>query len=225
MPDNAEELDRLRADNARLRLLLDRADAPAELRHRMRSTIALLRQVITRSADRAVDIEDYVAHLLDRIDAIAQAQSAADDRGAIDLHSLIADTLHRFRIIEGERLRMSGPAVKFNAKPGQALALAIHELALNAVQHGSLGVDLGQLDIHWEMKGETAGRALAFTWRETGSVPAAEKAEPGFGTEVLEQLLPYELKAAVALKQDAGGLSCVIRLPWHERLGAIEPSA
>jgi YD repeat-containing protein len=219
--DRSEEIALLRADNDRLRRLLDQANTPAELRHRMRSTLALLRHVIRRSADRATDIEDYVAHLVDRVDAVARAQTTADDQGTIDLHTLLAEELIRFRIMEDERLQMSGPSVQFHARPGQAIALAIHELALNAIQHGPLGLDEGRLTVTWHVEGKLPDRALIFEWRETGLTPPAVASAPGFGTDTLSGMIPHELGATTTFTYDEAGLSCVIRMPWAERLGSI----
>lgn len=217
----SEEIALLRADNDRLRRLLDQANTPAELRHRMRSTLALLRHVIRRSADRATDIEDYVAHLVDRVDAVARAQTTADDQGTIDLHTLLAEELIRFRIMEDEQLQMAGPSVQFNARPGQAIALAIHELALNAIQHGPLGLDEGRLNVTWHVEGKPPDHALVFEWRETGSTSPAVASAPGFGTDTLSGMLPHELGARTTFAFDQTGLSCVIRVPWAERLGSI----
>ena len=83
----------LEADNHRLRGLLDKKDAPGELRHRLRSTLAMLRVIIRKSAETERSLEDYVAHLDDRVDALVRAQIAADGHGGIDLHALLADEL------------------------------------------------------------------------------------------------------------------------------------
>jgi len=222
--DRQDELARLRADNERLRLLLDTANAPAELRHRMRSTLAMLRHVIQRSADRASDIEDYVAHLVDRVDAIARAQATADDRGTIDLHTLLSEELMRFRILEGERLRMTGPVVHLSARPGQAVALAIHELALNAIQHGPLGLDEGRLAVDWRVELDGSEEMLVLDWREAGAAAMAAPSEPGFGTDTLSGMLPHELAAKTTLDLRPDGLSCTIRIPWSERIGVVEPA-
>lgn len=222
MDDQAlrEEIQRLRADNRRLRHLLEAANAPAELRHRIRSTIALLLQVIRQSAHGATSIDNYVAHLVERVEAIARAQAVADDQGSIDLHALLSEELTRYRVLEGEQLELSGPTVRFNARPGQSVALAVHELALNAIEHGPLGLDAGKLDIHWRVEDRASDQVLLLEWRESGtaSVPPSE---PGFGTETLMSMLLHELNAQTSLRHDELGTSCTIRIPWSERLGSV----
>ncbi len=215
-----EEIQRLRVDNGRLRRLLDAANAPAELRHRMRSTIALLLQVIRQSAHRATSIDSYVAHLAERVEAISRAQAAADDQGSINLHSLLSDELTRFRVLEGERLELSGPTVRFNARPGQSIALAVHELALNAIEHGPLGLDDGRLRIRWHFEDKSQHHELVLEWRESGA-ESCPSSDAGFGTQTLTAMLSHELGAQTSLLHHERGTSCTIRIPWNEGLGSV----
>lgn len=134
--DHASRLAELEADNARLRRLLDKSDAPGELRHRLNSTLAMLRVIIQKSAETKRDLPDYVAHLEDRLEAIARAQHAADARGGVDLQGLLSEELLYYNILDGDQLSLQGPLVLLEPRAGQVLALAIHELAVNAIEHG-----------------------------------------------------------------------------------------
>src|ERR1700710_2546050 len=86
---DAERIAELEQDNRRLRQLLDHRDAPGELRPRLRSTLALLRAIIQRSAITGRDLSDYLAHLEDRLEAITNAQALADRHGAAELRELL----------------------------------------------------------------------------------------------------------------------------------------
>jgi len=68
----ATRIAELEADNRRLRQLPDQRNAPGELRHRLRSTVAVLRTIIRRSAQTERDSEAYLGHLEDRLDALAR---------------------------------------------------------------------------------------------------------------------------------------------------------
>ena len=85
-PDRIAELE---ADNRRLRRLLDQRDAPGELRHRLNSTLAMLRVIIRKSAETKRDLHAYASHLEDRVDAMARAQAAADSHGSVELHNIL----------------------------------------------------------------------------------------------------------------------------------------
>lgn len=207
----------LEADNRRLRQLLDKRDAPGELRHRLRSTVAMLRTIIRKSASKRHDLDTYVGHLEDRLDALMRAQAIADERGAIDFHKLLADELLHYQARDGERVTFAGPDLHLQARAGQVLALAVHELAVNAVEHGALGGD-GTIEIRWSVASDGPAPMLTFVWKETDTAPVAEPSHHGFGTEVLTRTLEYELKAKTDLAFEPDGLRCTIRFPLSERV-------
>jgi two-component system CheB/CheR fusion protein len=59
-----------------------------------------------------------------------------------------------------------------------------------------------------------SGLRLSLEWRETG-VPALNPAptRQGFGRDLIERGLPYELGAATSLEFLPGGVRCAIELP------------
>ncbi|GJD97288.1 HWE histidine kinase domain-containing protein [Methylobacterium iners] len=217
----AARIAELEADNRRLRRLLDQRDAPGELRHRLRNTLAMLRIVIRRSAETERDRDEFVAHLQDRLDAIARAQAAIDSHGWIDLHTLLADELLYYGASEGDRVTLSGPDIALLPKAGQVLAMAIHELAVNAVEHGSLGAEAGRIDVAWHVANGDADPFLTLTWKESGLTSTTEPAHRGFGTEVLTRVLAYEFKAETAFAFEPDGLRCTITLLLPPQVGQV----
>lgn len=227
----AERVAELETDNRRLRRLLDGRDTPGELRHRLRSTLALLRAVVRKSAETERDLPGFVAHLEDRLDAIMRAQAYADQHGTVRLQATLADELLQYGASEGDRLLLSGPAVALQPRAGQVVALAIHELAVNAVEHGAFGAGKGRLEVRWSVSGPEAAAVLVLTWAESGASPMPGSPMPGspmprparhgFGTEVLTRILPYELQAETEVTFGPDGLSCVLRIPLTERIGGV----
>lgn len=218
--DDRTRIEELEADNARLRRLLDQRHAPAELRHRLRTTISLLRAIIKRSAATERDREQFVAHLEDRLDTIGRAQSAADNLGVIGLIGILTDELLVYGASEGERLVLNGPDIEFQPKSGQVFALAIHELAVNAVEHGSLGSGRGRLEITWTLS-EEAIPAMTFVWKEYVSAAPREPDHWGFGTEVLHKVLAYELNAKTEMVFEPDGVRCTISFPLEKAVGEV----
>ena len=214
----------LEADNRRLRRLLDQRDAPGELRHRLNTTLAMLRTIIRKSIETDRDMDTYAGHLEDRLDALMRAQAAADEQGSVELHKLLADELLHYGASDGDRALLSGPDLELQPRAGQVFALAVHELAVNAVEHGALGTGTGRIEITWSVSGEAPRTALTFTWKETGAVGVSEPSHQGFGTEVLTRTLPYELKAETTFGFEPDGLRCTIRFPLPERIGRVADS-
>ena len=66
---------------------------------------------------------------------------------------------------------------------------------------------------------EGAGRRVLIEWRE-GGVPMAGDAPPrrkGYGTELIERALPYQLGAETRLEFGADGVRCAIVVPVETR--------
>ncbi len=218
----AKHIAELEEDNGRLRQLLDQRDTPGELRHRLRSTLSLLRAVVRRSADAGRDLSDYVAHLEDRLDAIVRAQALADQHGEVNLLTLLVDELFQYGASEGERLLLSGPDVWLQPRFGQVIALALHELAVNALEHGALGTNDGHVEVSWIVTAEPVPQ-LTLSWTEHGPTSGRAPAAPGFGTEVLTRMLAYEFKASTDLMFGPGGLRCTIVFALPEQVGRVVP--
>ena len=214
----------LQADNARLRRLLDQHGAPAELRHRLRSMVSLLRSVIRQSAQTRTG-DDYAAHVEDRLDALMRVQGVIDLSGEVDLHTTIADELVFYTIHEGERLSLSGPEVVLQPKAAQVMGLVIHELAVNAVEHGGLMSPEGRIDVSWRADPGDPGPSLLLTWKETGLPQPAQPLRRGFGTEVLTDMVQYALQATASIAHEPDGLRYTLRLPFTGLVGRFANTA
>lgn len=221
----AARISELEADNARLRRLLDRGGAPAELRHRLRGTLGLLRAVIRQSVRTRSEVADYAAHLEDRLDALMRVQAAIDLRGEVDLHTLVADELMSYAAREGERVQLNGPEVVLQPKAAQVLGLVLHELAVNAVEHGGLPASDGRLAVAWRIEPGDPDPSLTLTWTESGTAGASPPARDGFGTEVLTDMIRHELKARTSLERTPHGLRYEAVFPFPPRIGRVVEAA
>lgn len=192
-----------------------------ESRFRTGNTLAVIRSIATRSADTCQTADDYVAHLVGRIDAIVRVQRvAAIDTGAgIDLAALAADEMLTCAAREGEQVTIDGPTVRLRLQAAETMAMALHELATNAIKFGALATAEGHIWITWQRRRGNGVDRLAFEWREeTGRLLEPSTAWRGFGTEVLEKTLPYQLDATVERVDEPSGLRWRIELPLTDRI-------
>jgi two-component system CheB/CheR fusion protein len=187
----------------------------AELQHRVRNTLGVVRSIARRSAQSSASVADYAMHLDGRLSAFARTQAAVtrDPEAGVDLEFLVAEELLAHRAQEGKQVQISGPAIGLQPKAAETFALAIHELATNAVKYGALSLPAGHVDVSWRIKTAGGVPTLAFDWREADGPPAQEPKRRGFGIEMLERMLTYELKANVTLSFEREGLSCSILVP------------
>jgi two-component system CheB/CheR fusion protein len=198
----------------RQRLLL------SELQHRVRNTLGVVRSIARRSAESSTSVEEYASHLDGRLNAFARTQSMVtrDPEGGIDLEYLVVEEMLGYNAREGEQLRVSGPRVRFQPKAAETFALAIHERATNAIKYGALSHPSGRVDVSWRVDDASDPSRLIFEWRERGGPRVEPPPRKGFGTELLEKTLAFELKGRTTLTYLASGLHCTIVVPLTRRV-------
>ena len=197
----------------------------AELQHRVRNTLAVVRAIARRTGESSTSVDDYAMHLEGRLAAFGRVQAAVtrDPGVGVNLATLVAEELLAHAAHEGEQATISGPPIHLRPKAAETFALAVHELATNAVKYGALSKFDGRVRIGWKINEANGASSLTFHWAESGG-PKGNGAprRRGFGTELLEQTLSYELKAQTLLDFAKDGLTCTIELPLTERV-AVEP--
>jgi two-component system CheB/CheR fusion protein len=217
-----------------LKILTDRTEARAaeerrrvllgELQHRVRNTLAVVRSIARRTSQTSETVEDYAMHLDGRLNSFARVQSGVtrDPSAGLDLAMLVADELLGCGAHEGKQLTLGGPNMRLQPKAAETLGLAIHELATNAIKYGALTSPDGHIDISWAIAGQSSGPVLQFAWVESGvSLDPAAPRRRGFGTDLLERTLTYELKAETRLEFRPDGFRCSVVIPLTERVAAI----
>jgi len=180
-----------------------------ELQHRVRNTLAVVRSIARRTADRSETIDDMISHFEGRLNAFSRVQSAvARNPGAgLSLESIIEDELVSVAAREGEQFQMKGPDVALRSRPAESISLAIHELATNAVKYGALSKDNGLIKINWAVMSPKDGdRRLHLEWVERGLDIPPRAAHEGFGHEMLRRSLPYDLGAETDVQFTEDGL-------------------
>ncbi len=205
-----EDIDpRRRAEEARL--LLAR-----EVNHRAKNMLAVVQAVVRLT--RAAEPEAYAAAVSARIAALGRAHDllARREWGEVRLDDLAHGELAAY--LAGaepgrSRLCIGGPPVRIPAGVVQPLAIALHELAVNAAKYGALSRGyMGTVDLSWEEL--PAGGGLRITWAETGGPPLpAAPSHRGFGTKVVDASIGDQLGGEVTRHWPPEGLRCVITLP------------
>jgi PAS domain S-box-containing protein len=94
----------------------------------------------------------------------------------------------------GERVVVAGPDLTISASAAQHLGMAFHELATNAVKHGSLSSPEGVVNVTWETADGPSLPEFRLTWSENGGPPPGASMTAGFGTQVLTRLVPGALE-------------------------------
>ena len=191
----------------------------AELQHRTRNLLAVVQSIAKQTMRTAGSLDVFAPEFEGRLRALSRVQGllARVERGTIELGEVVEAELvaHGDGVVHSDRVTVSGPAVDLPATSGQAVALALHELATNAVKHGALSNTQGQLSVVWSLDETGPERRVTLEWRESG-VSMPDEGTPrrkGYGRELIERALPYQLRAETLLEFGPDGVRCVLTVP------------
>lgn len=217
-----DELVAVRAENSRLRAELDafkkRERALShELQHRVRNMLAVIRTIYRRSREGGASQELFAEHFEGRLGALARYQTYVDVVGSgIDLEDLVRNELLNVHCLDGPHFSIEGVPVLLRQKAAELIGLAVHELATNSIKFGALAHG-GRLRVTWLVENEGATPQLRFSWTEMGiSVASAAPRPSGFGRQLIEDALPYQLGATTSFELKPGIFECTIALPLPE---------
>lgn len=200
----------------------------AELQHRVKNILAVVRSIASRTLETTEDLDDFSAHFDGRLRALARTQNVLTRTatGRIDLDELVREELLTHAPQEPGQIEIAGPEIRLRDRAAEIFALALHELATNAVKYGALAQPKGHIAVTWRVLKTSAGERLSLEWRESG-VPALdpEPTRHGFGRDLIERGLPYELGAATSLEFLPGGVRCTIELPLEAQGGESQSLA
>lgn len=191
-----------------------------ELQHRTRNLLGVVSTVASQTVAASQSLDEFGRRFGSRLGALSRVQAllARGSETAVKVGDLMMTELMAHAADADPRVTIGGPPVELPGRSVQILALAIHELATNALKHGALRTASGRLSVTWQLdsfQGRPA-RLLVLDWRECG---VAMPIEPrgGYGRELIEQALPYELDAATSLEFAPDGVRCRIELPlWGQ---------
>lgn len=197
---------------------LDQHAQMAEIEHRTRNVLATVRSIVRRSGQTAESPEDFASHLEARISALARTQGALiiDRHSGPELEDLIRAELTA-NAVRDDQFSIAGASWRLAPRAAETIALTLHELTTNALKFGAFTAPEGRLSISWKIDSKPVPR-LRWRWVESNiQVPPTASRRRGFGMELIERVLPYELGAVTRYTIHDGGAQCEIDLPINER--------
>jgi two-component sensor histidine kinase len=125
------------------------------------------------------------------------------------------ESVRPFRQTHADAFTFHGPRIEVSPKTAVNLALAVTELATNALKYGALSAASGQVCIQWSLSDDGS---FELSWRESGGPRVTKPERRGFGTRMIERVLANELQGSVELNFAQEGLSCTVRAPTQPSL-------
>ena len=184
----------------------------AELNHRVRNILGLIRGLVSQSRGHAATVDEFAEMVGGRIQALARAhdQITTDRWQAAPLAELIRAEAEAYLAGRTDRLGLSGPPALLEPAAYTTMALVIHEMMTNAAKYGALCDRSGRVVVRWDF---TAEGDLEIHWIEEGGPPVRPPQRQGFGTTIVERALPHDLKGEAELHYRLSGVEARFVLP------------
>ena len=182
-----------------------------EIEHRSKNLFNLVLALLGMMRGRSVD-----GDLIGRMEALARTHFALSYRVGVTaaMDAIVRAELAPFGADPAEggitRVDIEGPPVQLTASQAQAIGMAIHELATNAVKYGALSVPGGRLTVRWTQ--DPAGM-VDLSWREAGGPSVEAPQRSGFGGKLLRSLIEGQLEGSLEQRWHSTGVEVSIRFP------------
>jgi len=183
----------------------------AELNHRVRNILGVIRGLIRQSQPDSPEVREFVRLVDGRIHALARAhnQITDDHWGPAPLAALIEAEAAAFAADRQASIKSNGVPVLLNPQAYSTMALVIHELVTNSTKYGSLS-DGGEVHVDWHRnhKGD-----LELVWEEVGGPPVTPPTRKGFGTTIVNRSVPYDLGGTATIDYALEGVRAEFCIP------------
>jgi two-component sensor histidine kinase len=187
--DRSEERHRERLLRALLR----------EVSHRSKNLLAIIQSIALQTARYSVSLDMFLNKFRGRLYSLSQSQDLITDsswRGAY-FFELVRQQTDKYLPENQQQVKVSGDDVLLSPNASLHLGLALHELIVNAVSHGSLVKSGRAIGISCNRVLANGQDSLEVRWEE-GLAPAAhrldareeENLKAHFGSTVLERVVP-----------------------------------
>ncbi len=185
----------------------------AELNHRVRNILNLIRGLVSQSASDAKSVSEFTQVVGGRVHALARAhdQITQENWNPASFYDLIRTETDAYLGAKADRVRIDGPDALLKPAAYTTVALVVHEMITNAAKYGALIDSKGSIEISMR---QLPDGALEVLWREQGGPPIKNPpSRRGFGTTIIERSIPFELKGKSDVRFEAFGLRARFEIP------------
>jgi two-component sensor histidine kinase len=185
-----------------------------ELNHRVKNTLAIVQSIVLQTL-LTTDIQGARNAIASRLQALARTHDVLTRERWEGAH--LQDIIDGIIAPHGglDRFACTGPPARLGPSQAVSVALALHELATNAVKYGALSTPTGKVEITWQL--DPSKRGLILRWRERGGPRLEAPSKDGFGSRLLRSAFAGDGARAVADFAPEG-------VTWTLELPQVEPA-
>jgi two-component sensor histidine kinase len=195
-----------------------------ELSHRVKNMLAVVNAMARQTLASTPEPEAFVEKFLRRIEALGRTHGllSREHWGNVQLRDVASEALEPYIIEDKTRVVLNGPPVAIQPKAAVALGIVFHELATNAVKHGSLSNNDGVITLEWQWEAEDSG-AISLEWSETKGPICKKPTRNGFGTRLIKLELTHELQGKIETAYEEPGFRAFMSFPTSPRAASPAP--
>jgi PAS domain S-box-containing protein len=182
-----------------------------EMKHRIKNSLATIQAIATQTLNQHANERDaFIArlHALDRAHDLLTSETWEK----APLGEIVTQALEPFREHLHERITIDGPAdlcLWLDSTKSVVVAMALHELATNAVKYGALSNGSGRVKVSWERHFQPD--RVKLIWQESGGPKVSPPKQKGFGSHLIERAFAGQLGGSQLLFNPQG-LSCALEV-------------
>ena len=190
-----------------------------ELHHRVKNTLATVQALVGATGRSTASFDEFYRSFSKRILSLAKTHNllTEDYWQTAPLREIVLNELKPFAESRVPRFMLFGPPVELSADLAVPVGMALHELTTNAVQYGALSALGGYVEIRWDVVAVEGVRKLHLEWQEHGGPPVSEPQHCGFGSILLQRVLPMQCNGKVEIRYDRAGLRFQMDAPLIEQ--------
>ena len=184
----------------------------AELDHRVKNILATVRAIIAQTREASGSQADFVAGLDHRIDSLARTHELLSETHWHDV-PLLEIIRRELAPYSARNTDIGGPNLTLKAEAAQGVAMVLHELTTNAAKYGALSSGTGRVTVRWRWRQNGSPARLVIEWQEIDGPPVRGTNQSSYGTNIIRELIPFELGGSVELSFATEGTQCRIEIP------------
>jgi PAS domain S-box-containing protein len=186
-----------------------------ELNHRVKNTLATVQSIAAQTLRNASTAEQAREGFESRLLALSRAHDVLtrENWEGAGLREIARQAVEPYANGRENRLRLTGRDIRLTPRMALALAMALQELATNAVKYGALVNGTGEIEIAWKTDRKTEPPLLRLRWEERGGPPVEPPQRRGFGTRLIERSLAQDLNGTVRIDFASSGVVCTVEAP------------
>lgn len=184
----------------------------AELNHRIRNILNLIRGLVSQSQAGSASIEEFADIVGNRIHALARAhdQVTQTSWSPSSLRQLIMTECHAYTNEAQNHVTITGSDALIHPPAFTPLALVFHELVTNSCKYGALCSPGGSVSVRMDRRSDGF---LDIHWTESGGPPVVVPKRRGFGSTIIERTIPHELNGEAVVEFNPSGLRARFVIP------------